>query len=41
MKHEVSRKLAIGEGLMIDESYALQECLKSIEAGLGKERLGC
>ena len=35
---EISHRLGEG-GLLIDESYALQEVLKEYRAGLGKERL--
>ena len=35
---EISHRLGEG-GLLIDESYALQEALKEYRAGLGKEKL--
>ena len=35
---EISHRLGEG-GLLIDESYALQEVLKEYRAGLGKEKL--
>ena len=35
---EISHRLGEG-GMLIDESYALQEMLKEYRAGLGKERL--
>ena len=35
---EISHRLGEG-GLLIDESYALQEVLKKYRAGLGKEKL--